>query len=79
MALRWDSHFFSGRLVIVHIPPLPPLQHLEEAKASFEEPIMLENHLMEGIKRQIPTGISMFEGGDGSVEAISLVSKWRIL
>lgn len=78
-APRWGCHFFSGALVIVKVPPLPPLEHFEEAEAGFEEPIMLEDHLVEGIEGQISTGVSMFESGDGCVETVGLIPKGRIL
>lgn len=73
------SHFFSRVLVIVHVPPLPPLEHFEEAETGFEEPIMLEDHLVEGIERQIPAGVSMFESSDGCVKAVGLIPKGRLL
>lgn len=64
---------------LIHISPLPPLEHFKEAETGFEEPIMLEDHLMKSIERQIATGVRMFESGDGCVEAVGLISQWRVL
>lgn len=64
---------------LVHISPLPPLEHFKEAETGFEEPIMLEDHLVESIERQVSTGVRMFESGDGCIEAVGLIPQWRVL